>query len=292
MKAAVLSPSQDWDARWRQRSRNKDWRIRREEVTIQFNHSALRYLTEAETREIRGGQDIVVVGRRYDPYVFGGYADYGSGVDPYPTLAPPDEGGGGAETPPDLDCRDPSLMTPEELRDYRVSQEAARVASEIMTKSDKDTNEYGAFIYRDTDGSIKHTPLARGGPDSVVPSFEGIKNWGQVLARIHSHPASQFSADLPEFKRFPTPNTATPDGKGDWYAFDKDVENIKASLQSDHGLSSDDAAAEAAKYRQYMLGPSGPMGSNEYGLHGYDTNDRDTQTLGQKINLGLGNCPG
>ncbi|HEV2080349.1 MAG TPA: hypothetical protein VGR19_10710 [Allosphingosinicella sp.] len=271
-------------------------------MTLPFKSSALRPLTDAEAEAIIGGegQEIVVVGRRIRGDAFEGYADYGAGgggsgeglggpESGDASIDPADETG--EATPPDLDCRDPSKMTPQELRDYRVSQQAARVATEIMAKPDKDTNEYGALIYRDTDGSINHAPVTLGGPTWVQPSFAGIQNWGQVLAMVHSHPAGQFIENDPEFKMYPTPDAAAG-GKGDWYAFDETAKMIKSSLETDHGMSPSQASIEVAQFRQYVLGPSGPKDTNQYELHGYDRNDRDRDTLGQKVALALGDCPG
>lgn len=264
-------------------------------MTIQFNHSPFRLLTEAEAEEIRGGQDseIVVVGRRYGGggTYFGGYADYGSGLEPHPTLAPADEGGGGYESPPPLDCRDTSLMTPQELRDYRISQVAAKIASDIMGKGDKDVREYGAYIIRLADGTFTHLLVTQGEPTFVAISEEGMGNWGRVVAMVHSHTGAVYVESDPNAKKFPTANASSPTGEGDWFVFDDRVTRIRASLVNDHGMSLSEADAEVAQFRQYVLGPSGKMGSGQYELHGFDTKDRDRDTLGQKISPNLHLCP-
>ena len=127
------------------------------------------------------GQTIIVTGHLYRSngtgVVFAGYADGGSGMTTDPTLYPPGEGGGGDDplpTPPDLNCSDKSQMTPQQRLDYEISEEAAEIAREIMATGDKDGYEYASLIYRDANGVITHTPIARGTPWSSVPSMIGI----------------------------------------------------------------------------------------------------------------------
>jgi len=179
-------------------------------------------------------------------------------------------------------------MTPEQRLDYEISEEAAEIAREIMATGDKDGFEYASLIYRNTEGVITHTPIARGTPWDSVPSMAGITNWGQVLGVVHSHIADQWDPGMPKFKRFPTPVGAA--NGGDWTPFDTEMGYIYQSLISDYGLSYEGAGARSAVFRQYIFGPAGPSGSNNYELRGYDSSNRDTQTLGQKISLNLGLC--
>lgn len=90
---------------------------------------------------------------------------------------------------------------------------------------------------------------------------------------------------------YPTLNSATPNGQGDWFAFDSYATNIVNSLQQ-LGWSQAQISERMSHMRQFLLGPSGPQGQNLYDLRTYDTNNRDTKTLGQKVALNLGLCHG
>lgn len=237
------------------------------------------------------GPPVVVVGHRYayNPAI-GGY-DMGNMPWQYSSeqpVPPPEEP---APSPDDLNCMDTSQMTPEELRDYKISEEAAKIAREILAMADHDMREYSSLIYMDSEGVIRHTPIEPGGPTSSTPNMTGIQNWGQVLGVVHSHTAATFAASDTDFKLFPTPDSANQ-GHGDWWAYDQMAEMIRDSLMANHGLALDAALAHLMQFRQYIVGPSGPLGTNLYQLHGYDAFDRDLQTLGQKISMNLGLCNG
>ena len=171
------------------------------------------------------------------------------------------------------------------------SEEAAKIAREILAQPDHDTREYASLIYMDSDGQIRHTPIRGGGATWSQPSDAGIR-YGQIYGLVHSHTAATFVQNFPELKLYPTDTAMAPGGIGDWEVFDYYVNGIYNSLASEFGASNFDATTHIAQFRQYILGASGPMGSNSYQLRGYDANNRDQVTLGQKINLNLGLCGG
>jgi hypothetical protein len=235
------------------------------------------------------GQHVIVTGHQYiyDP----GIGSYNTGASqwtysseqPVPPPEPP------APTPEDLNCMDTSQMTPEQLLDYRVSEEAAKIAREILAQPDHDTREYASFIYMDSDGQIRHTPIRGGTATMSSPSDAGI-NYGQIYGLVHSHPAVTYIPSLPDFKLYPTPGSAGPNGQGDWEAYDYIAMGIYNSAMSDNGATAFEALTQMAQFRQYILGATGGVGTNSYQLRGYDTSNRDMVTLGQKISLNLGLC--
>ena len=104
----------------------------------------------------------------------------------HPPLAPLEEP---APTPPDLEClsdEEKSQLSPKEREAYEVAEEAAEIAREILARPDRDTVEYGALIYRDVNGVITHTPLARGTATTVQMDITGLPGYGSVLALVHS----------------------------------------------------------------------------------------------------------
>jgi hypothetical protein len=200
---------------------------------------------------------------------------------------PPPEPDTNVEPPP-LECSDTSQMSPEQLRDYKISEVAAAIAREIMKKPDRDINEYGAFILQDANGNIYMGVLYQGGPTSTPLSYAGI-DVGNIVGYVHSHTASQWQEALPQFKLYPTPNAAGPGGYGDWAAFDAYSGDIYANLLAD-GRSREYADGRSMTFRQYILGPTGPVGSGSYQLRGYSFDNRDITSLGQLISLNLGLC--
>lgn len=238
-------------------------------------------------------QDIIVTARyRYRNYNYDDGSGGASGDDGSGRNGGGRGGSAPAPAPPPLECAtadELSRMSPEEREDYDIAAEAAEIAREITAKSDKDTNEYGSLIYRDANGVITHTPLTRGTNTTVAIDATGIPNFGQVLAMVHSHAANTFTSNQPFFKLFPTPNVLMPNGQGDWYGFDYYKGQIRQALLS-QGASTTDAAIAAGAFRQFIVGPTATAGTGSYALVGYNGGDRDTITLGQKINMNLGLC--
>lgn len=233
-------------------------------------------------------QTIIVTGRRYDynpavgAYQFGGHENWS-----YSSEQPTPNPDAMAE---ELECQSTDGMSDEKLRDYQISEEAAKIAREILAAANHDSIEYASLIYRDANGVIRHTTIAPGGPTSSTPGFEGIQNWGQVLAIVHSHTAATYNAGNPLLKLFPTPNNAEPSGHGDWWSFDQMAGFIQDSLESDYGMTEQEALNQSRVFRQYVLGPTGISGTNSYDLRGYAFDDRDLYTLGQNISKNLGLC--
>ena len=228
--------------------------------------------------------DIFVTGTRF-VYGMQGYDDVGdrSGYgseQPVPDDAP-------RPTPPDLVCAPlSSFLWPEQLLDYKISTEAAKIAREILQRPDHNTVEYGSYIYRNASGVITHTPInTDNNPTSVSISTTGLPNWGAVLGMVHSHPASTYNAAFPDFKTYPT-GSAT----GDWAAYDWVFQAKYDSLTTHHGLTGAARDQEAYSFRQYIVGAADKSGTENYELRGYAFDDRDQVTLGQNISLNLGLC--
>ena len=199
----------------------------------------------------------------------------------------PGGSGGGtqqpAPTPPGLECLSESelaQLSSEEREAYLVTAEAAEIGREIQAQPDRDSREYASLIYRDVNGVITHTPIEPGGPTSSTANMIGIQSWGQVLGYVHSHTAMTWSGEFPDYKLYPTPDSGAVTGQGDWSAFDQMAAYISA------------AGGDPQNFKQFVLGPTGPVGSDKYELRGYAADDRDTTTLGQKIDSNLGTCDG
>jgi hypothetical protein len=187
-------------------------------------------------------------------------------------------------------------MTPEELIDYRISQEASRVPAEIMATPDKDVREYASLIYIDDNGIVRHAPIQAGQTTSSSASTVGTRDYGQVVALVHSHTAAVFDPSRPVRSQYPTPDSGAG-GQGDWYVFDWIRNQIDQALNSAaYQMKPAQRTARLALFRQYVLGPAGQSGSNAYKLHGFETQDREADTskaddLGQEIDPELALCP-
>ena len=232
-------------------------------------------------------QQIIVTGHRSG----GGYGGGGyGGGDGWNTYTEEDGGGDTiAPTPPDLNClteAELNQLGPEEREAYEVAVVAAKIAREIMAMPDKDKLEYGALIYRDTNGVITHTPLTKGGPVGVTPVTTGLPDYGHMLAFIHSHTADTYTST--GIKAYPTPNNGAG-GEGDWFVFDWFVSEARKALIAG-GLTEEQANEKVLRMHQFMLGPTAVSGTNLYDLRKYTFDDRDILTLGQKVDMRLGLC--
>lgn len=99
---------------------------------------------------------------------------------------PPGTGGGGGGE----DSRD----------DYRECEDRAAdtIANELnallQQKPDKDRIEYGALIWRDADGTLRHSDLTGTengrwtGMEGKSPADFGMTSWSQVVGIFHHHP--------------------------------------------------------------------------------------------------------
>lgn len=104
------------------------------------------------------GPPIVVTGQRLRAGVGIVYPGGGSR---FQDEAPIEGDGGGASGDPGR-CVDLGAYPPEERDNVLVLLEAAKIQREILRTGDKDYNEYGSLIYRNSDGVITHTPIRRG----------------------------------------------------------------------------------------------------------------------------------
>ena len=230
------------------------------------------------------GQHAFVTGRRYVRGAGGFTLDRSGWNFGSEQTAPPEY----EPTPPDLTCMDENALSPAELLDYRISQEAAKIAKEILAKPDHDVIEYGSMIYMDANGIITHTPITAGGPTWAGMDMTGV-GWDQVYGMVHSHTAATYTPQQPDSRLFPTSNNSAPDQQGDWAAYDARVDLMINALQS-LGRSDLEIETRHLQFRQYILGATGGIGTNFYELHGYDRDDRDRVTVGQNVSLNLGLC--
>lgn len=236
------------------------------------------------------GQNVVVTGHRYtfNPSA-GGFQmnnDHWPFSSEQPT--PPEH----EPTPPDLECMDTSYLTPEELLDYRIAEIAAKIAREILDRPDHNMIEYGAMIYMDSEGVLRHTPIAAGTTWQSGMDMTGV-NHSQIYGMVHSHPSHIYSESAYAFRLFPTPDQTQATGQGDWAAYDARVDLMINAL-TQQGARAFEIEQRHLQFRQYVLGygRSELGGQLGYQLRGYDRSDRDTVTLGQKVSLNLGLCSG
>lgn len=232
------------------------------------------------------GQNVVVTGHRYS-YGAAGWTinnDHSPYNSEQPT--PPEH----APTPPDLECMDTGQLSPEELLDYKIAEIAAKIAREILERPDHNTIEYGSMIYMDADGVLRHTPITAGGPTWAGMNMTGVSH-SQIYGMVHSHPAALYDPERPDFRLFPTPDAAGPNGQGDWAAYDSRVDLMIEAL-TQQGASAFETEQRHLQFRQYVLGYGSSWlgGPPQYELRGYDRDDRDIATVGQKVSLNLGLC--
>jgi hypothetical protein len=235
-------------------------------------------------------QNVVVTGRRYTFNPSAGGFQMNNDHWPYNSEQPtPPEH---EPTPPDLECMDTSYLTPEELLDYKIAEIAAKIAREILDRPDHNMIEYGAMIYMDSEGVLRHTPIAAGTTWQAGMDMTGV-NHSQIYGMVHSHPSHIYSDTAYNFRLFPTPDQVQANGQGDWAAYDARVDLMINAL-TQQGASAFEIEQRHLQFRQYVLGygRSDPYVAPEYQLRGYDRSDRDTVTLGQKVSLNLGLCGG
>lgn len=255
----------------------------------------LNALTDAVASSQYDYDTIYVWGRRYyDGWSYGGGGGGGGGDN---SNTNDQETTGGQDPPPaEVYCLSAdalSQLTPKELEAYQVAVVAAKIAREIYAMPDRDHVEYGAIIYRDTDGVIKHTPLTRGTASSLPEgvSIAGTPGWGSALGLIHSHPALLYNEAYPLFRMHPTPY-------GDWAAFNWMQEQIVFDLTTNHGWSFEAASNKALGFVQFMLGANGDVGTGYYGFYRYDDGGEANQTrssfdqlmFADSIDFNLGLC--
>jgi hypothetical protein len=188
-----------------------------------------------------------------------------------------DGGGGGSETV----CVDLSAYPPEERENVLVLLEAAKIHREILATSDKDWYEYASLIYRDANGIITHTPINRGGATLSVPDVSGLTNadYGRALALVHSHTAAGFNRDHPLYRLRPTPDSGQGSGAGDGAGLSWWADRVQEALVAE-GMTPEAARAAAeARLSQIIIGATGPVDSNSYGIMAYDYHQRNSQDL-------------
>lgn len=193
----------------------------------------------------------------------------GSGTAPREVSGTDGEVGTGEEL--ELPCVNPDEFPPEERERVLVILEAAKVAREIMMRPDRDYMEYGSVIFRGSDGRFRHTPISPGSPTGANVDTRGLllEDMANVYALVHSHVALGYNADYPDARLFPTPDLSQPEGQGDWFALAGWANSASASL-TQLGMNAD-AARQLVEGRlsQFILGATGPAGSDLYGLRGF-----------------------
>ncbi|SHN19650.1 protein of unknown function [Duganella sacchari] len=134
--------------------------------------------------------------------------------DPYPYPGPGEGGGGGGggdnpEPPPchhssPAPAQAPSGVNLDKLRDM-----VGQLSNQIKGMSDSNRIEYGAFIYRSSDGALHTTALARGDEDSSPISFQPSAG-DKIVGWLHSHPVDPVIDE-----RFPSTPRNSSNGIGD-----------------------------------------------------------------------------
>lgn len=222
---------------------------------------------------------IVVVGQRRLPggsFPTGGSSGTGGG---------PGEGGVhqnevGMEDPPAPTpdpCADPAtaLEWNADAAAAEAAKEFARLAGAMDPPEDLNTREWGAFLYRNSDGSVRVSPISHGDPfqsggvGNVVLIREGSE--ADIVGFVHSH---RNGSHLPS----DGPNAENPG----------DIQVLDSVVQS----------SGVAGVRMYIVAQNqGPVGFTPCNqINVYDTSNassaRASFTLGPEVNPEAQPCPG
>lgn len=152
---------------------------------------------------------------------WGDWGDYGDGGG----------GGGGGNNPGDSrDDYNP-------CEDRAADTIAEQLNNLLQQKPDKDRIEYGALIWRDADGTLKHSDLTGTengrwtGMEGRTPQDFGMTSWGQVVGIFHHHPTEVQLENGTWVKTTPESHFDRP-SSGDWNMVFHFIEENKASLDN------------------------------------------------------------
>lgn len=145
---------------------------------------------------------------------------------------------------------------------------AAAGAANIIMGQNWRNQEYGAIIYRDSSGLIRHGSITGSATNRWVPTEDnvtGITSYSQVIGFIHNHPANTPGGD----KRYPS---IYPDGSGDWATFSWVQQQVQI------------AGGDPTVVRQYVIDADGI-------IRYYAASDQSNTKLGQEIEPTATPCP-
>ena len=144
-----------------------------------------------------------------------------------------------------------------------VDTEAERIRALILANADHNQREYGAVIYRDSEGVIRSTGLVSGptfaeleadqqrGDNTIRPGISSfgdlnsiVAAGGELLAFIHNHPATPSTYDNPADMDILNQNPSDTD----WATFD---------LLDQNGMPSGDNRSHG--FSQYVIDSNGDM---------------------------------
>lgn len=95
--------------------------------------------------------------------------------------------------------------------DHDIDAVASDLASKISAKVDSETREYGAFIWRDTNGALHETDVLPGNYNdagSYSPTDYGVPQGATLVGFIHNHPSYYTVTDAAGNIVSRTPNAA------------------------------------------------------------------------------------
>lgn len=183
---------------------------------------------------------------------------------------PPDMGGGsGGSTggvggadydDPDCTCGDGS-SGPEPDTNTQKLHHTVQYLSDIIRGMDINL-EHAALIYKMPDGTISYTNISTGTNTGTAPlDTRSIPNGATLVGWIHSHP-SETGTD----QRYPSDETTSYDGIGDWQSVDRLIAAGAASSRFDVDPNMLTFIIDNASGKTFE----------------YDINDRDQKTPGEE----------
>lgn len=209
--------------------------------------------------------ELVVIAKRI--------TDRGSQLGPSFPLAdiqhPGDISSVGGENSPELNPCDYAESKLEKQTDAKANAAAATIKNQNWQ-----TQEYGAFVYRDANGVVRLGVLTGGSAVQWTPSAEnmaGIASYAQVIGFIHNHPEN---STTPVEGMYPSAVRDENGGLvgGDWFTFNY----VQSQIQT--------AGGDSTQLRQYVIGPDGV-------LRYFDSSHRDSGALGPEIDPNESGCP-